>query len=106
MIILTNHLKERKMALYRITKFTASDMDKAEKIAESMRDVLEGAGANFIDLVSYGDGDCVGVAIYPNQAAMDAATETAKQAFGKMVEARAIDGNSIQQQTGEVFISL
>ena len=93
------------MALYRITKFTASDIDKAGEIAESMRDVLKDAGADFIDLVSYGDGECVVVAKYPNQAAMDAATETAKQAFGKMVEAGAINGASIQPQTGEVFMS-
>ncbi len=93
------------MAMYRITKFTASDMDKAQEIAESMRDVLEGAGADFIDLVSCGDGEGVVVAKYSNQAAMDAATETAKQAFGKMVEAGAIDGASIQPQTGEVIMS-
>ena len=93
------------MAMYRITKFIVSDMDKAGEIAESMRSVLEGAGADFIDLVSYGDGECVVVAKYPNQAAMDAATETAKQAFGKMVEAGAVDGASIQPETGEVFMS-
>ena len=93
------------MALYRITKFTATDMDKAQEIAETMRGVLEGVGADFIDLVSCGDGDGVVVAKYPNQAAMDAATETAKQAFGKMVEAGAIDGASIQPQTGEVIMS-
>ena len=93
------------MAMYRITQFTASDMDKAREIAESMRDVLEGVGADFIDLVSYGDGECVVVAKYPNQAAMDAATDTAKQAFGKMIEAGAIDGASIQPHTGEVMQS-
>ena len=93
------------MAIYRITKFIASDMDKAQEISESMRDVLEGVGADFIDIVSYGDGDGVVVAKYPNQAAMDAATETAKQAFGKMVEAATIDGASIQVQSGEVLIS-
>ena len=30
------------MAMYRITKFTSSDMDKAQEISESMREVLEG----------------------------------------------------------------
>ena len=93
------------MAMYRITQFTASDMDKAREIAESMRDVLEGVGADFIDLVSYGDGECVVVAKYPNQAAMDAATDTAKQAFGKMIEAGAVDGASIKPHTGEVLQS-
>lgn len=93
------------MPMYRITKFTALDIDKAGEIAESMRDVLEDAGADFIDLVSYGGGECVVVAKYQNQAAMDAATEIAKKAFGKMVEAGAINGASIQPQTGEVIMS-
>ena len=93
------------MAMYRITKFLATDMDKAQEIAESMRDLLEGAGAEFIDLVSCGKGECVVVAKYPDQAAMDTATEIAKQAFGKMVEAGVVDGASIQPQTGEVFMS-
>ena len=39
------------MAIYRITKFIASDMDKAQEISESMREVLEGVGADFIDIV-------------------------------------------------------
>ena len=82
------------MAMYRITKFTASNSDKAGEIAEQMRNVLEN-----------GDGECVVVTKYLNQAALDAATEIAKQAFSKMVEARAINGASIQPKAGEVFIS-
>ena len=39
------------MAVYRITRFAASDMDKAGEISETMRDQLEGIGADFIDLV-------------------------------------------------------
>ena len=93
------------MAIYRITKFIASDMDKAQEISESMREVLEGVGADFIDIVSYGDGGGAVVAKYPNQEVMEAATETAKQAFGKMIEAGAIDGASIQVQSGEVLMS-
>ncbi|PPR12399.1 MAG: hypothetical protein CFH42_02258 [Alphaproteobacteria bacterium MarineAlpha12_Bin1] len=93
------------MAMYRITKFTSSDMDKAQEISESMREVLEGVGADFIDIVSYGDGGGAVVAKYPNQEVMEAATETAKQAFGKMIEAGAIDGASIQVQSGEVLMS-
>ena len=93
------------MAIYRITKFTASDMDKAQEISESMRDILESVGADFIDIVSCGNGEGLVVAKYPSQAVMDAATETAKQAFGKMVEAGAINGASIQATTGEVLMS-
>ena len=73
------------MAVYRITRFAASDMEKAGEIAETMRDEIEGIGANFIDLVSYGNGKGVVIAKYPDQATMDAASETAKQAFGKMI---------------------
>ena len=91
--------------MYRITKFTSSDMDKAQEISESMREVLEGVGADFIDIVSYGDGGGAVVAKYPNQEVMEAATETAKQAFCKMIEAGAIDGASIQVQSGEVLMS-
>ena len=93
------------MAIYRITKFIASDMDKAQEISESMRDVLEGVGADFIDIVSYGDGVGAVVGKYPSHVVLEAATETAKQAFGQMIEAGAIDGASIQVQSGEVLIS-
>ena len=54
------------MSVYRITRFAASDMDKAGEIAETMRDEIEGIGADFIDLVSYGNGKGVVIARYPN----------------------------------------
>jgi len=93
------------MAVYRITRFAASDMDKVGELIESMRDTLEGIGANFIDLVSYGDGKGVVIAKYPDQATMDAATDTAKKAFGEMIAAGLIDGDSVHPHTGEVFKS-
>ncbi|MFT5276160.1 MAG: hypothetical protein ACI9J2_002704 [Saprospiraceae bacterium] len=93
------------MAVYRITRFASSDMDKAGEIAESLRSELEGAGADFIDLVSYGNGKGVVLAKYPDQATMDAATETAKMAFGKMIDAGVVDGDAIHPHTGEVFNS-
>ena len=93
------------MAVYRITRFAASDMDKAGEIAETMRDKIEGIGADFIDLVSYGNGKGVVIARYPNQATMDAATELAKQAFGKMIEKGVVDGESVHPHTGTVFKS-
>jgi hypothetical protein len=80
-------------------------MDKVGEITESIRDVLEGAGADFIDIVSYGNGKGVVLAKYPDQADMDAASETAKQAFAKMVEAGAVDGDAIHPHTGEVIKS-
>ena len=93
------------MAVYRITRFAATDMDKASKVAEGMRDTLEGAGADFIDMVSYGNGKGVVIAKYPSKEKMEAATEIAKIAFTKMVDAGAIDGNSIHPHTGEVIQS-
>jgi hypothetical protein len=91
------------MAVYRITRFAAADMDKAGEIAESMRSLIEGMGANFIDLISYGNGKGVVIAKYPDQATMEAATDTAKKVFGAMIEAGAVDADSIHPHTGEVF---
>ena len=93
------------MAMYRITRFAAPDMEKAGEIAESMRSTIENAGADFIDLVSYGNGKGVVIAKYPNQEAMDSATEIAKNAFSKMIEAGAVDGDSVHPHMGEVFKS-
>jgi hypothetical protein len=98
-------LKGNEMAMYRITRFAASDMEKAGKIAESMRSTLENAGADFIDLVSYGNGKGVVIAKYPSQETMDAATEIAKSAFAKMIEDGAVEGDSVHPHTGEVFKS-
>ena len=93
------------MAVYRITRFAASNMDKVGEISEMMRDQLEGVGADFIDLVSYGNGKGVVVARYPNQATLEAATEIANEAFGKMIKAGIIDDDSVHAHTGEVFKS-
>ena len=93
------------MAMYRITRFAAPDMEKAGEIAESMRSTLENAGAHFIDLVSYGNGKGVVIAKYPDQKTMDAATELAKNAFSKMIDSGAVDGDSVHPHTGEVFKS-
>ena len=93
------------MAVYRITRFAAPDMDKVGEKVESMRATLEGVGAVYIDLVSYGNGKGVVIAKYPDQASMDAATDTARQAFADMVEAGLIDGDSIHPHTGDVFAS-
>ena len=93
------------MAVYRITRFAASDMEKAGEISETMRGQLESIGADFIDLVSYGNGKGVVIARYPDQETLDAATEIAKQAFSKMIEAGVVDGDTVHAHTGEVFQS-
>ena len=54
------------MSVYRLTGFAAPDMDKAGEIAERMRGKIEGIGADFIDLVSDGNGKGVMIAKYPN----------------------------------------
>ena len=93
------------MAVYTITRFAASDMDQAGQIAESVRGELTGVGADFIDFVSYGNGKGVVLARYPDQATMDAAADTVKMAFGKMIEAGVVDGEAIHPHAGEVFNS-
>ena len=93
------------MAVYRITRFAAPDMGKVGEQVESLRTTLEGIGADFIDLVSYGNGKGVVIARYPDQASMDAATDTARKAFADMVEAGAIDADSIHPHAGEVIAS-
>ena len=96
---------EKQMAVYRITRFAASDMGKVKEMTNNMRDVLEGVGADFIDLISYGNGKGVVIAKYPDQTSMDAATDTARKAFADMIDAGAIDGDSVHPHTGEVFNS-
>ena len=93
------------MSFYRITRFASADMSGTKAMAESMRSQLENLGAEFIDVVDYGNGKGVVVAKYPDQATMDAAGDTAKAAFGKMVEAGVIDGDSIHPHEGEVMQS-
>jgi hypothetical protein len=93
------------MAVYRITRFAATDMGKVKELTEGMRATLEGVGADFIDVVSYGNGKGVVIARYVDQASMDAATDTARKAFADMIAAGAIDGDSVHPHTGEVINS-
>ena len=93
------------MAVYRITRFAAADMDQARDMTNDMRDVIEGIGADFIDIVSYGNGKGVVIARYADQAAMDAATDTAKQVFADLIKAGVIDGDSVHPHAGEVINS-
>ena len=90
------------MSVYRITRFAASDMSAASDHCETMRTTLEGVSAEFIDIVDYGNGKGVVIAKYPDEAALEAATETAQQVFGQMVEAGLVDGDSIHPHMGTV----
>jgi hypothetical protein len=105
-MILVNEFKVvEKMAVYRITRFASSDMDKVGEMTEKMRDKLKGAGADYIDIVSYGNGKGVVIAKYPDQTTMESASDTAKKAFADMIEAGVVDGDSIHPHTGEVLNS-
>jgi hypothetical protein len=93
------------MTEYRITEFTSSDMDKALEASESIRSIIEKAGADFIDIINCGDGNGMVVAKYRDQATMETSSSVAKQAFGKLIEAGVVDGASINARTGSVMIS-
>mgnify|MGYP001825772515 CR=1 FL=1 len=93
------------MSVYRVTEFTSADMDKTKEFAGTLREDIAAAGAVFIDVVSLGEDKGLVVAKYENQAAMDAASDVANKAFGKMIEAGLIDGASISVQSGEVIYS-
>jgi hypothetical protein len=93
------------MGVYRITRFAASDMATVEKMTEDMRDVIEGVGADFIDIVSYGNGKGVVIARYPDQATMEVASDVARKAFDDMIAAGVIDEDSVHPHTGDVFNS-
>jgi hypothetical protein len=93
------------MAAYRITRFAAADMDKVGKMTENMRDAIGDIGADFIDLVSYGNGKGVVIARYTDQATMEAASDAARKVFADMIEAGAVDADSVHPHTGEVFNS-
>ena len=96
---------EEVMAVYRITRFAASDMDKLKEATEKMRSVLEGIGAEFIDLISYGNGKGVVIAKYKDQEAMDAASDIAGKTFADMMSSGVIDADSVHPHVSEVFNS-
>ena len=93
------------MAVYTITRFAASDMDKAGQITESLRSDIEGVGADSIDIVSYGNGKGVVLARYPDQATMDAAADTIKMVFDTLIDSGVVDGDAIHPHAGVVLNS-
>ena len=94
------------MAIYRITRFTSSDMEKAKARAEEVRDEVSAVGADFIEIAADADGNGVVVAKYPDAATMEAATATAQKVFGQMVAEGVMDGDSISIWTGDVINSM
>jgi hypothetical protein len=97
--------RENQLAVYRITRFAASDMGKVGEYTEAMRSELDSIGADFIDLISYGNGKGVVIAKYPDQAAADAASDTATTVFAEMIEKGIVEKDSVHPHMGEVFNS-
>ncbi|WP_162797923.1 hypothetical protein SuNHUV7_01360 (plasmid) [Pseudoseohaeicola sp. NH-UV-7] len=93
------------MPVFRLTEFTSRDMSKMVEFAETLREEVAAAGAEFIDVISVGDGKGIVIAKYDTQAKMEAATEINKAAFGKMIAAGIVDAESISGQSGEITFS-
>jgi hypothetical protein len=93
------------MSFYRITEFTSSDMGALIEFAGTLRDEVAAAGAESIDVVSVGDGKGLVVAKYSTETTMAAAAGISQQAFGKMIAAGLVDGDSISGQSGELVFS-
>lgn len=94
------------MTVYRITEFTSPDTAKAVEAMEPLRSDLASAGAESIEIVSVGDGKGLVIAKYATQAVMEAATSVQEKAFGSMIAAGHINGDSISGQSGEVIFTL
>ena len=93
------------MAVYRITRFTSANMDRAIENTKGMRDLLESIGAEFVDVVSDGRGTGMVIAKYRDNRAMEDATSTAQKVFGKQIEEGIIDETSLDTWSGEIVIS-
>ena len=93
------------MAVYRITRFTSANMDRAIENTKGMRDLLESIGAEFVDVVSDGRGSGMVIAKYRDSGTMDAATSIAQKVFGKQIEEGIIDGTSLDIWSGEIVMS-
>ncbi len=93
------------MSVYRLTEFTSTDMSKTIEFCETLRDEVAEAGAESIDVISVGDGKGVVIAKYATKELMEAATAINKSAFGKMIEAGLVTGDSISGQSGDVVVS-
>ncbi len=93
------------MSVYRITEFATSDMGKVIDFWEALREAVEAAGAESVDVVSVGEGKGMVVAKYPTQAMMDAAIDINKEAFGKMIVAGVVKTGSIGGKSGDVVLS-
>ena len=93
------------MFVYKITRFSALDIDKVDEVAETIRHEIYELETDFIDMMSYENSKNVVIVKYPNQETMNAATGRANQAFAQMVAAGVIDEGSVHPHTGDEFKS-
>lgn len=94
------------MAVYRITEFTSPTPEKMAEGCEAITDVIAKAQAETIDIVMMEGGKGIVLASYGSQAAMEAAAQYNKEAFGALITAGIVDGSSIVSRTGGKVFSL
>ena len=90
------------MSIYRITRFTSSNTEKAVQMAQAAREEVAAVGADFIEMAFDDNGNGVVVARYPDAATMEAATSVAQRIFGVMGADGAIDGAAIETWSADV----
>jgi len=93
------------MAVYGITRFAAPNMDTDAAFSQTVSSALQGLNADFIDVVSYGNGKGVVIAKYENQAKMDSAAAAASEAFDSLMKAGMIEADSVHPHAGTVICS-
>lgn len=93
------------MSVYRLTEFVSPDMDKLVEFAETLRDAVSAAGAESIDVVSFGDGKGLVIAKYASADTMEASTSINRESFGKMIAAGHVSEGSVSGQSGDVVFS-
>ena len=98
------------MAWYRISKIkilgmTQEQIDDASKMVPILDEIaasVSAISADFIEIATTEDDTLIVIARYPDEASMEAATETAKNAFKRFFEQGASNPSSLEIWTGEV----
>ena len=90
------------MAWYRISKVKILDASKMAPILDEIRESVSAISSDFIEMATAEDGTLTVIARYPDKASMEAATETATNAFKRFFEEGVSDPSSLEIWTGEV----
>jgi len=93
------------MTTYRITEFTSPTPEKVAQGCAEITDIVAKAGAEMIDIVMMDGGKGLVIARYNSDAAMEAAMQYNKEAFGALVTAGLVDGSSIVSRSGDKVFS-